>query len=178
MILSVDQLREHVTSELGDDALQRLLDAAEEAIVARAGEPGTRTELFDGGQRFIALAQVADSITSISELILSAVYPLAVDDYLIHPDGMVLERLSTGTFPSYHWLGQITVIYVPVSDDATRAEVQIALCQLDLGYAPGIAEETIGDWTERYTNNSAWNVETERESILSRLNHSRGMVVV
>jgi hypothetical protein len=56
--------------------------------------------------------------------------------------------------------------------------VQIALVNLMLNYQPGAAEETIGDWTERFVNNSAWNTDTERETILHRLDVSLGMVVV
>jgi hypothetical protein len=37
MGVTVAQFREHVTSSLGDEAIQRLLDAALEAIVLTAG---------------------------------------------------------------------------------------------------------------------------------------------
>jgi hypothetical protein len=178
MILTVDELREHVNTDLGDDALQRLLDAAEWAIVNRAGAPGARTEIASGGFRFIALARPAASITSIVETVSSADTTLISDDYLVGTGEMLIERLGTGTNPRSGWAERVTTVYTPVDDDPVRVEVQIALCQLAINYLPGLAEETIGEWTERFTNNSAWSNQAERDAILERLGINGRMVVV
>jgi len=179
VILTPDQLREHVTTSLGDDALQRLLDAAEWAIVNRAGPPGARTELATGGFRYITLARPVASITSIIETDpVGFQTTLDPDDYIIGTGEMVIERLSTGTHPRFRWDWRVTTAYTPVDDDPIRVEVQIALCELALNYAPGLAEETIGEWTERYANNSAWTNAAERDSILERLAIGGRMVVV
>jgi hypothetical protein len=177
-ILTVDELRTFVTTDLGDEALQTLLDATEAEIVALAGASGARTEITDGGSRFISLARPASAITSIKELVGSVETTLATDDYLLYPGGMLIERLDYGTNPYPRWHGQVTTVYTALDDEALRKAVQLALCQLDLNYKPGLAEETIGEWTERYSNNSAWNIESERQSILARLGVSAGMVVV
>lgn len=178
-LLTVDELREHVTSALGDDALERLLADAEAAIVQRAGPSGDRTQIAGGGYRFIALHRPAAAITSIVERTGTTDTTLATDDYLVRPGGYLLERLTDGTHPrGFNWAPRVTVIYAPVDDEATRIAVQIDLVNLDLSYAPGLAEQTIGEWTERYTNNSAWSNSDEREAILARLDTDAGMVVV
>ncbi len=178
MILTVDELREHVNTDLADTALQRLLDAAEWAIVNRAGAPGARTELAAGGYRFIALSRPAASIGSIVETVGSTDLTLATDDYLIGLGEMLVERLSTGTNARSVWNDRVTVVYTPVDDDPVRKEVQIALCKLAINHQPGLAEEIIGEWTERFTNNSAWSNQAERDSILERLSIGGRMVVV
>lgn len=177
-ILTVSELREHVNTDLGDDALQRLLDAAEWAIVNRAGAVGARTEIASGGYLFLPLSRPAASITSVVETVGGSDTTLATDDYLIGLGEMLVERLSTGTNSRSSWGDRVTVVYVPVDDEAIRIEVQIALCQLALNYQPGLAEETIGEWTERFTNNSAWSNQAERDSILERLAIGGRMVVI
>lgn len=178
-LLTVDELREHVNSALGDTALERLLADAEAAIVQRAGPPGDRTQIAGGGYRFIALHRPATAITSIVERQGTTDTTLAADDYLLRPGGYLLERLTDGTHPRGScWAPRVTVIHSPVDDEATRIAVQIDLVNLELSFAPGLAEQTIGEWTERYTNNSAWNSDTERETILARLDVDAGMMVV
>lgn len=179
MILTPDEFRLFENTALSDTALQILLDAAEQAIVQRAGVSGARTELFTGGGRLISLAGPVSAITSITEKWWTTDTALATDDYLLWPNGMTLERLSTGTHPRSTWNRRVTTVATPVADDALRKEVQIALLQLAVNSSPGISEETIGDWTQRFTNNnSAWNQDTERDAILARLNVSSGMVVI
>ena len=177
-ILTVDELRGFVTTDLSDEALQTLLDATEAEIVGLAGASGARTEIASGGYRFISLARPASAITSIEELVGTTETTLAADDYLLYPGAMLLERLQYGTNPHSRWQGRVTTIYTAVDDAALRKAVQADLCQLDLNYKPGLAEETIGEWTERYANNSAWNIESERQTILARLGVDAGMVVV
>ncbi len=178
MILSVDELRDFRDSGLSDESLQMLLDAAEELIVARAGAPGDRTEIINGGGRFLPIASPISTVTSVTELIGTTSYTLASDDYLIRTGSLLLERLQYGTNPSFCWRGRTTVVYQPASDDATRRQVQLELCQLALEYQPGVTSEQIGQWTQTLASNSVWNNSIEREAILSRLNASLGMVVV
>lgn len=178
MILTVDQLRDHVSSELAADALQRLIDSAEEAIVGRAGPPGARTEMVGGGGSFVALERPASAITSVSETWWSTTTALAADDYLVRPDGYLLQRIGTGTNPRWRWWGRVTIVYTPVDDTSTREEVQIALVKLSLSHNPGVTMEQIGAWTEQYANNASWNNDEEREAILCRLDSDIGMVVV
>lgn len=177
-ILTVEELREHVETPLGDDALQRLLDAAEEAIIARAGAPGARTVVFGGGFRFLSLPRPASAITSIVESSGDTSRTLVADDYELRPDGYLIERLNTGTYPRTYWWSTVEVTYTPVDDTATREEVQIGLVELAVTSKRGLTGQTIGSWSEQYANNAQWNAEAEREALLSRLNVSLGMVVV
>lgn len=177
-ILTVDELRKHVNSDLVDDALQRLLDAAEEAIVDRAGAPGARTEIVGGGSRFISVARPISAVTSVTEAWLETSTTLSADDYLIRSGDLLIERLNTGTNPRRTWYGDVTVVYTPVDDTETREAVQIDLVKLALAYSPLLTGQQIGSWSEQYAANSAWNNLEERESILSRLSHGRGMVVI
>lgn len=181
-ILTVDELREHVNSGLPDDALQRLLDAAEAAIVGRAGAAGERTEIVGGGNRFVSLARPLDAAQTVAITEQtpygSTVTTLSANDYLVRNGGMLLERLSTGDNPRQTWYGYVTVTYTPESDEALRRGVQIDLVNLQLTYTPLLTGQTIGSWSEQYAANSAWNQSTEYEAILSRLDVGLGMVVV
>lgn len=182
-ILTVDELRKHVNSGLEDDALQRLLNAAEAAIVARAGTTGERTEIVGGGHRFISTRKPIDTaltvtITEQSPYGADDVTTLAVDDYLIRPGGTLIERLVTGTNARSRWYGYASITYTPVSDAAVREEVQIDLVRAALTYNPGLTGQQIGSWSEQYAANSAWNNAEERDSILARLNPEPSMLVV
>lgn len=177
-ILTVDELREHVNSGLSDEALQRLLDAAEVAIVARAGAPGARTELVGGGTRFISVSRPIVAVTSITEDLDGTDTVLALDDYRIRTGDLLLERISGGTHSRSTWNGPVQIIYTPVDDTALREEVQIDLIRAALAYSPGLTGQQIGSWSEQYAANSVWNNAAERDSILARLDHGLGMVVI
>lgn len=176
-ILTVDELREHVSSPLEEDALQRLLDGAEAEIVRYAGEPGSVTVVRDGRGRFITLDRPAASITSISETRWSTSTTLAADDYLLRPSGTVIERLPGGTNSRHEWAGRVTVIYTAVDDDAIREVVQIDLVTLALNYEPGKGMEVIGSWTEQFASAAEGNRD-QFDAILSRLDAGPSMRVV
>lgn len=176
MILTPDELREHLTTALVDAALQRLLDAAEYLIVDRIGPPGARTEIVGGGTRYLTVSRPIESVVSVTETLLSDSRLLAASDYRIR--GYLLERLITGTNGRFRWWGDATVVYSPVDDSALRAEVQIDLCKLAVTSNPGLTSETVGAWTEQYASNSVWNATKEREAILSILDPDIGMLVV
>ena len=67
MLLTVTQLRQHVTSGLGDDALQRLLEVAENDITAAAGDEGAQTEYQRGGFEALVLDHPMGTATSVTE---------------------------------------------------------------------------------------------------------------
>jgi hypothetical protein len=178
MILTVAAYREHATSTLGDDAIQRLLDASEADIVRRAGAADAAVEVADGRGRFITLSRQAASITSITETDRGGtITTLAADDYLLYPSGTVIERLSSGTNYRSHWYSRVTVTYVPMDDEAIRVGVQLDLINLAQNYQPGLTSTTIGSWTEQYAQAARSNRD-EFESILARLDIGPSMVVV
>ena len=177
MILTPEEFRQHVTTVLEDAALQRLLDAAEAAIVEYAGPGDSMVELFgdprhpyehgDGRRRNVILQFPAASITSITETIWSTVTTLATDDYLIHPNRYTIERLVDGTNPRFRWMGRVTVTYVPAGQAALRIGAQIDLVTLSINATPGSRSEQIGSWTEQYATSAE--AESARADILSGL---------
>jgi hypothetical protein len=179
-LLTVDEFRGFVTTGLGDDELQLILDATESEIVRAAGASDSVVELASGGARFIFLARPAASITSITETNPwdGIAVTLAPDDYLIHPGGYTLERLPYGSNTRLAWWGRVQVAYAPADDEALRKGVQLDLARLMLNYQPGLTAETVGAWTTQLGSNATWNNDMEREAILARLNPEGRMVVV
>lgn len=169
----VDDARDHITTALVDDALQLLLDAAEQAITGRFGaleglyDEGL-VETHDGGQSYIFLRRKAASIESITETDGTTDTVLAADDYRIRDDGVSVLRLGTGTNPRSFWGGPVRVAYSFADVDAEYARVQLALVQLDLNHNPGLTSETIGSWSQ--SSNSGVDYQAERELILDSLN--------
>lgn len=180
MILTTEEFRSLSSTALEDDALALVLDAAEQEIVRAAGPAGSATEILRGHRGTdIILGRQAESITSVTETWGTTDTVLSADDYLLHSDGYVLERLRTGTNPrwAWHW-SRVTVVYVPADDDALRAGVQRDLVNLMLDYTPGVTQETVGAWTRILGSNSAWNQNEERNAILARLSDGPSLVVV
>lgn len=181
-ILSVEEFREHVTSDLDDDAIGRLLEAAEAVIVRHAGEPGEATEIFDGGRRFYTLDRAAESVESITETWHANEVTLADNDWYLYPSGLVVERLRTGDhYPSWgsawgSW-ARVAITYTPADDTAIRVGVQLDLVTLSLNSNPGATAETIGAWMEQKSQ-SATQTADEWTSILSRLDVGPYMLVV
>lgn len=179
-LLTPDDVREFDSTGLSDDALQLLLDAAEAEIVRFAGDSDSHTEWFAGGQRVLALARPAASISSIveNEDWGGSTVTLAADDYIVDPSGYLLYRVATGTHPRWRWWGRIVVTYAPGDDEAIRKGVELDLVRLMESYAPGQTSETVGAWTTQLASNSVWNNDKERAAILSRLvSHGRMLVV-
>lgn len=168
-ILTVDELREHVETTLGDDALQRLLDAAEDAIVAYAGAPGSAVEIVDGGYRKLVLSRPASAISTIVERRNSVNTTLTAGDFRLRGGGYVLDRLNDGTNRRSTWDELVTVTYTPVDDSDLRAVVQIALCRLLLNQNPGRTQEQIGAWLESFQASKDWNFRDEWAAVLSQL---------
>lgn len=169
-LLTVEQLRAFVTSALGDDELQLLLDGAEAAIVARYGPAGADvTEIYDGGQTYIFLRRQASAIVEVKEDVEVENTTITTTDYRLRPDGVSLRRLETGPNFRHGWGQPVSVKYTPIDDTAERKRIQVALVELELNHDPGSTMETIGSWTEQSQSSSVWNYEAERESILASL---------
>jgi hypothetical protein len=183
MILTVDEIRAYVDTDLDDASLQRLVDSAEEAIVAYAGPPGEVTQLVDGGVGRLALARPASAMTTVTESRGTTTTTLDADDYRIRADGYVLERLNTGTNPRSTWYGQISLTYTPVADTATREAVQIELVRIDLasssgGGGGGLKSESIGDYSASFGSSDGRTPDQQRADALARLNPEPMMAVV
>lgn len=152
-ILTVSQLREHVETDLGDDAVQRLADAAEEMILRAVGSAAAVTELYDehdytyGRERSLYASLPVSSITSVKERDTpdGTQTTLAADDYSLRGNRELL-RLRDGTNPRLLWAPYVEVIYTPATDAGLRKLAQINLVKLASMYS-GATSETMGDFS-------------------------------
>jgi hypothetical protein len=167
-ILTPDELREHIETTLDDVALERLADAAEEAIVGEIGDPGPVNELITprGTTDLIKLGRRAATVSAVTE----RTTELDEDDYELRSSGYILRRLNTGSSPASCWRGRVDITYT-VSDLAERARVQIELVKLDLAYSPGVVGETIGSWSEQLAQGDR-TYQAERAAILASLHRT------
>jgi len=162
-LITVAQLRQHVETCLIDDAVQRLIDAADSEIIARLGELATATEVLDGGNEMLHLVRKASSITSATERVSETDYVLGADDYSLLSDGSRVQRLQGSTYPATSWDGRVTIVYVPISDSARRIELEIDLVRLALQYEAHGGKD-IGDVSIKPLDYQA-----EREKLFGRL---------
>lgn len=138
-------------TELPDEQLLILLDAAARAIVRAVGPLEDVREEFETVPGDLLMLSVrAESITSVAENARYLPLTLATDDYELSPSGRTLRRLSTGTHPIWNWWGRVVVTYQPADDTSERQRVQRQLVDLELSAHPGLAATTIGTWSETY----------------------------
>lgn len=170
MILTPDQFREHVTTAVEDDALKRLLDAAEATILEVAGPPGAEVvELVEGGYGRIVLSRPAAEIVSVRDGGGTTWTDRTVtDDYTFVPTSIIRRTFA------YRWLPWVEVTYVPANDAALRMQAQIKLVELDLNNPAGIQQNSVGPFSEQYVAD----YEQERQDILASLINSPGMAVI
>jgi len=134
-ILSVAEVRDHVETDLIDDALTRLIEDADEEIIARGGAAASYPYDTPGGGARIVLPRKASAIVSISERILNTDYALAAADYSLFSDGRTLERRVDGTYPSSFWRGHVSIVITPVLETALRKRILIDLVKLAVAYS-------------------------------------------
>lgn len=185
-LLDVAGLRSHITTSLGDAALQALLDGNQAAIEERYGDlvtPRVDVRLGERNGRFLYLSPRAKSVSLVRELytdFLANQYVVldgptgtwpTVDytrsDWMLHDDGYVLERLLTGTHPADHWEQRIEVTYLPIDNTSQRVLCLVALCKLDINFAPALQAFRVGLVQRVYDHN--FDYDTQREAILAML---------
>lgn len=177
MILTVDDLTDFGISGVEVAALQLLLDATEEMIVGRAGDPLLQVDVIGGGHRYLSLSRRASSISSVDELVGSTTTTLDPSLYALRSGGYLLERYtSSGLLDWWGWRYRVTVTYVPFDDTATREMVQKDLVRLALATNPGVTMEQVGSWLQQFGQGGF--VKSEREAILAQLDDQPQMVVV
>ncbi len=169
-LLTVTQLREHLETDLGDDALQRILDAEEGEIVRRYGSPALASEMLEGGDTWLVLERTPASITSITETVGDVDTVLAADDYRLWSGGR-LQRLADGTNPHSDWGDRATIVYVPRDESAQRTLALIQLCKLAVAYQGVKVHSVAGDYSE-----TAQEYNLERERLLRSIAPRSGMV--
>jgi len=134
-LLTSTEVRDHVETSIIDEALQRLIDNADQEIIDRLGVLASQTEVLEGeGLEFLHLHRHASSITSAVERILETNYTLAATDYLLLNDGYRIQRLQGTNFPAVQWNGKVTIVYVPADETVARKKLLIDLVRLDCAY--------------------------------------------
>src|SRR5688500_12817004 len=134
MLLSLAELRTQFETDLQDYALERLLGAAEEEIVAHAGAHDSASDFFSGAlSRRLFLKRGAQAITSVTERVCDVETLLAASDYRL-VGARELVRRADGANPRPYWGDEVTVAYTPVADLDTRKRVQLDLVRLAASY--------------------------------------------
>lgn len=166
-------------TDIADEAIQALIDQAEEEIVDRFGRyraDGPITETVRGRRRRLNILRPIDTsqpvtvvewITADPEDVLFAdelddsfidigqeQLNLAADDFRVENRGRTIERLYTGTNPRVLWGSRADITYQPIDDTARRNEVTLKLVILSLQYQ-GVIDQKIGDTQTTYGQRSA-----------------------
>jgi hypothetical protein len=159
-LLTVDEVREHVETDLVDGALQQLIDGAQAEIDRRLGALAAQTEVLPGGDLYLPLAREASAIVSVTERFL--VDGLGVQDAQLDKDadvsllasGRRVERLFTGPNPTSVFRGVVTIAYTPADTTAERKMLLVKLVKLDLQYS-GLVSNSIGETRTQFVADHA-----------------------
>lgn len=169
-LLTLAQVREHVETDLVDDALQRLIDAEDEELLKRFGAPTSQTEILRGGGTHLYLTRLVSTITSIAERVEDTTTTLATDDYDLWWN-QALERKDDGTNARDIWGERVTVVYVPQDQTSQRIMTLIQLVQLAVRYT-GVQSESVGSGDYAVGN---LDYQHERERLLRKLEPRGGV---
>lgn len=145
--LTVAELRQHVESDLGDPALQRLLSDAYSVVRERAGSTDPVTSRYVGnGDSVIWLGGrvAAVPLTSVTE---NGTVLVEGTSYRVLYEGRGIERIDPVTLRARAWGADVTVVYNRADDDARRKRVVIDLCKLALQF-DGTQSNSVGDWSQ------------------------------
>ena len=165
--LTTTQVATHISHDLSSEAITRLLDDAEEDIIARFGAHATQVDYLIGGAKLLFPTRPISSVTSIVETSGTTDTTLAASDYAIKGGGWQLKRLNTGTNAQNAWAPEVTVTYVPTDDLDRRNRVGLDLIRLALQFT-GLQGLSDGDHSEQSAK-----YQREREGILGGLNARR-----
>jgi hypothetical protein len=148
-MLTVEELREHVGAGPTDDVLERLLEAATQALDLRFGpEPAYDEETSERVPPYRSLVYLSRRAQSVSDVQEDGA-SLDAAAYELQQSGRALRRLDADGEPIF-WGARVDVTYAPYPDGAERDRVCIQLVNLELDYAPGLTGSTVGPWTEQH----------------------------
>ena len=151
--LTVAELRSLVATELSNDALQLLIDAAEEQLVNLP--TGEITETYRGGSSVIILRWPAAAIDSVREADMTTDVP--ADEYrLSATDSRSLWRRIPGLAQPGTWSGPVTVVSTTRSQANLRKLATVQLVKGAINNNPGVLGMTEGNWTIQFENGSTW----------------------
>ncbi len=169
----VSEIFEHVETDLSAEALDRLIDDAEQEIIAQYGAHDSQVEEISltCNTSMLFPTRPVVSVTSIVEIVSGTETTLATDDYALRGGGWMIERLNTGTNLKASWARRVRVDYVPVDDSARRKRVIIDLVRLALQYN-ALKSEVIGDY-----ESTSENYQDARLSLMSALSSRQRPIV-
>lgn len=174
MAVTLSQLRARVETDFDDTTLQKILDAAVQAIERAAGKVDSESETFSYalGSRFVALSRRHTSISSITER--GSPYAdedtLSANDYREIGEYKIL-RLGDGDNPRSRWGETVTVTYVPEVDEDLRDSVTMDLAQMVVEFR-ALDKETVGDWSGEQKD-----YQKRRRALLATIKEGRSVVL-
>lgn len=129
-ILSIADIREHYNTDAANSAIQRLLDAEEEAIVRLIGDTTANvTQTFRYPPKDIVLKHEATAIVSVTEdddLLLSTEYELQDGGRILRRKGWIYDT----TYLT--WGDEVIIVYTPYDSTASQKRVQMYLVGIGL----------------------------------------------
>jgi hypothetical protein len=159
--LTVEELQGLVETELGADALQLLIDAAEEMLPPLIAD--SLVEHYPGGSRVIILDHVADVVATVREGDATEALEAGTGDddpdaeYRLESDGRSITRLEPHSETAIRrWWGPVRVEYVPRSKTNLRKLVTVELVKGALANNPGVLGITEGNYTVQFANGETW----------------------
>lgn len=163
-LVTVEELRQMVTTGMLDTPLQEIIDREEAIMVQRCGanyvSTSTRiTETIRGGYPLLYVSQKITSIYRVTED--GTVLSQTDGDFRLWEMEGCLERLPEGV----SWGAVVAVIYVPYNDNERRKAVLIELVRLALDRMAMKGESVAGEYS--YT---APDWEYERARLFRQLN--------
>lgn len=161
-LMTLVEMRQNVETGLGDDALQRIIDGAEQEIDQQLGAAVSQVDDMEGLVYSIYTTRPVASITTIVETVGTTDTTLASSDYRLRHNSQI-DRLNTGANSRNKWGDRVKVTYIPVDDTAKRRLALIKLVELSVKYN-GLSSESAGDYSA-----SSLDYEGEREKILNGL---------
>ena len=147
-LITPNQAREHIDTDLGDASLQRIINAADAEITRRYGEHLTANEVFPlgiGRDQLYSDRRIT-SITSVTEAWPGTdqeIVLVATDDYVLQGK-RTIRRVSGGSPGGIFFAPIVKVVYIPFDDTARRTMVTVELVRLAVN-SLGIVSSDLGD---------------------------------
>jgi len=173
MSVTIADLGARVETDLDDDILQRILDAAEKSVERAAGNATSEVEThLAHGAQFLALSRRSTAFTSISERRRhsSDAVTLSSNDYRKVGDYKLI-RLADGDNAAGFWGAEVVVTYTPEVDTNVRDRVTLDLCQVDIEFRAYDREKS-ADW-----EGSQKDWKARRRELLNHIREGRSPIV-
>lgn len=169
-LLTPTEFRQHVETALEDDAIQRLLDSAEDDINDHCGrlvveydEPNEVTQWFTNSEAEVVLRtkQALLSVTSVTEVTEDEAGADIEEDLEADVDFWVDDAGAIRRKSGFTFGPRVRVVYVPVNTTNRRRATLINLVKLEINADPGTGFEGASTW-----QHTTQDYETQRQHLL------------